>query len=369
MKSVEAVMQSLYFCAVSQTAPSLKAEFAPFGRRFAWAALYFLLLLTAGTIGYSWIEGWNWFDSLYMAATTVSSVGFMEVFPLSRWGRTFTMALIVAAVTGLGIWWGLITALIVELDLGGLLRRRRMMQKIAHLSGHFIVCGAGRMGRVVIDEILGAGRACVLIERNPARIALVLERQPEMLVIEGDATLEHTLGLARIETSSGVAACLAEDADNLLTCLTARGLKPDLTIVARAYNEENLDKLRRAGADHTISPNVTGAIRMASTLLRPSVVSFLDVTTKGTDIALRLEEAGIPDFSPLAGQTLAEARIPQTTGLVVLALRQADRDHTLLYNPGPDIRLSVGDVMIVLGRQEQVARLREYVWGGKLRNK
>src|SRR5439155_2274047 len=140
-------------------------------------------------------------------------------------------------------------------------------------------------------------------ERDPARVTLVLEQHTDLLVVEGDATKEHTLSMARIETARGLAACLADDGDNLLLCLTARGLKPNLTIVARAYDEETLDKLRRAGADHTISPNVTGGIRMASTLLRPSVVCFLDVATTGTDIALRLEEAEIPATSPLTGRS------------------------------------------------------------------
>ncbi|HEX9285588.1 MAG TPA: TrkA family potassium uptake protein, partial [Nitrospirales bacterium] len=220
------------------------------------------------------------------------------------------------------------------------------------------------MGRVVVQEMLRANMPCVLVERDPARVTLVLEQHTDLLVVEGDATKEHTLSMARIETARGLAACLADDGDNLLLCLTARGLKPNLTIVARAYDEETLDKLRRAGADHTISPNVTGGIRMASTLLRPSVVCFLDVATTGTDIALRLEEAEIPATSPLTGRSLAEARIPQRTGLVVLALRGANSQDSLLYNPGPDVRLKVGDVMIVLGRQDQVARLREYVAGG-----
>ena len=131
--------------------------------------------------------------------------------------------------------------------------------------------------------------------------------------------------------------------------------------MARAYDDENLDKQTRAGAHGAISPNVTGAIRMASALLRPSVVSFLDVTTRGTDIDLRLEEAAIPVASPLAGQSLAQARIPQQTGLIVLAVRRAGGTRGFHYNPGPETRLESGDVLIVLGHPHQVGALREFV--------
>lgn len=342
---------------------SLRQALRPFAFRFAWAAAYLVTVVGAGAVGYALIEGWGWFDALYMSVTTVASVGFMEVRPLSDTGRAFTMVLIVLGVTGLGIWWGLITSLIVELDLLGLLRSRRTMRALNQLSNHFIVCGYGRMGRVVVAEMVAARVPFVAIDSNPQRIAALHERFSDALTLEDDATKEGTLRAAGIERARGLAACLQDDADNLLLSLTACGLKRDLTIVARAYDEENLDKLTRAGAHVAISPNVTGAIRMASALLRPSVVSFLDVTTRGTDIDLRLEEATIPAASALAGQSLAQARIPQQTGLIVLAVRRAGGTQAFLYNPGPETRLESGDVLIVLGHPEQVGALREFVAG------
>ena len=293
--------------------PSLLSEvLGPFWRRFAWASGYFVAILLMGTVAYRFIEQWDWFNSFYMAVTTVSSVGFMEVEPLSPGGRVFTMLLIVFAVTGLGIWWGLTTALIVELDLGGVLRRRRIMRKVSELTNHFIVCGGGRMGRVVVEELYTTGKPFVVIERDAARASAILEQFPGILLIADDATKEHTLTEAGIERASGLAACLTDDAENLLLCLTARGMRSDMTIVARAAYQESLDKLRRAGADHVMSPIVTGGIRIASMLLRPSVVSYLDVATTGADeMALRLEETDIPQSSPLVGRSLSEAKIPQ----------------------------------------------------------
>jgi voltage-gated potassium channel len=311
-------------------------------------------------LGYTIIEGWRWVDALYMSVTTVTSVGFMELYPLSRAGRTFTMVLIFLGITGLGIWWALTTALIVELDLGGVLRRRRVMRSIEGLSDHHIVCGVGRMGRVVAAEMLHAKHPFVVIEQDPARIAMVRDSQPDLLVVEGDATLESTLKSAGISQARGLAACLADDADNILVCMTARHLNPELTMVARAYSEESLEKLRRVGAVRVISPNVTGGVRMAFSLLRPRVVDFLECAISSAGIELRLEQAAIPRDSHFAGQSLAELRIPQRTGLIVLSLQRARGKGPPIYNPGPETRLEAGDVMIVMGSTEQIQQLREY---------
>lgn len=345
---------------IDRPAITLGEALRPFRRRFSWVGIYFLAVFFFGMAGYAAIEGWGWFEALYMSVTTVTSVGFMEVRPLSSAGRSFTLVLIILGITGLGMWWALTTALIVELDLGGVLRRRRIMRSIEELKNHLIVCGVGRMGRVVVDELEQSGQPFVVIENNPSRLAMLLENNPDVLVIEGDATREQTLRTARISRASGLAACLADDADNLLVCITARHLNPELTTVARAYNEESVEKLRRAGAEHVISPNRTGGIRMAFSLLRPYVVSFLDCVVSDVGIELRLEQAAIPETSHLAGRTLAEARIPQRTGLIILGLRRLGHEGRLVYNPGPETRLQAGDVMIVLGESQQVQQLREY---------
>jgi voltage-gated potassium channel len=343
---------------------SLGDVLRPFVGRFVGATVYFVVLVTLAMVGYHSIEGWGWFESFYMSVTTVTSVGFMEINPLSTAGRTFTTVVIALGVTGLGIWWALITAMIVELDLGGALRRRRKMKQIENLNGHYVICGAGRVGRMVMGEMQRAGTPMVIIERSPQRAASLEEAEPDLLVLCADATKERVLSEARIQQAKGMAACLADDADNLLVCLTARDLAPGLATVARAYDEESMDKLRRAGADHVISPTLTGGIRMASTLLRPHVVSFLDSAIVGPDMDLRLEEAEIPGSSPLAGLSLQEAGIPRRTGLVVIALRRHGENESQIYNPGPETKLAEGDVMIVLGHEDQLNNLREYARAG-----
>lgn len=342
-----------------ESAPSLGAALRPFKARFGWGGLYFAAILLMGTIGYRNIEGWPLFDAFYMALTTIASVGDIEARPLSEDGRAFTAILILFGITGLGIWWALITAMIVELDLGGLLRKRRMIRNITELTGHFIVCGAGRLGRVVIDEMLRDGVSLVVIDHDPSRYSDLEEREG-IFLLEGDATREQTLELAGIDRARGLAATLQADADNLLLCMTARAMSLKLNIVARAYDQETLQKLRRAGCDHPISPNITGGARMAAAMLRPSVVSFLDVATTGTGIELRLEQATVPEDSPLAGSELAQAAIPQKTGLIVLALRRSG-GSAAIYNPGPQTAINAGDTMIVLGGPEQIQKLREHM--------
>jgi voltage-gated potassium channel len=340
----------------------LRAAVAPFVPRFFFVGVYFAVLVVITTSGLVTIEGWSVLDAFYMAMFTVTEIGYGEVHPLSPTGRMFLVPIMVASVIGLGLLWALITAMVVEIDVGGLMRRRRVMRETEALRDHFIVCGGGRMGRVVMQELLQAGRPLIVVDHDSARLDALVEEHPRLLTLSGDATRDQVLAAAGVGRARGLAACLSDDAANLLLCMTARGQRPDLEIVARANDEETVEKLRRGGAGHVISPAVTGASRMAATLLRPSVVSFLDAVTLGSDIRLRLEETELSPGSPLVGRTLAEAKIPQRTGLIVLALKSGDGRPR--YNPGPETRLAERDVMIVLGEPDQVQRLRAYVQEG-----
>ena len=212
-----------------------------------------------------------------------------------------------------------------------------------------------------MEELMALGQDFVVIESDPQRLEWISERFPEVLTVVGDATLDVNLRESGILKARGLLSCLSADTDNVFVCLSARDLNPDLTIVARALEEGSMDKLYRAGADHVVSPNVSGAIRMASMLLRPDVVAFLDIATRSDGLDLRFEQAVVQPDSQLAGRTLIEARIPQETGLIVIAVRkQGDQRREFVFNPAADTRLDVGDEMIVLGPSEQVARLRDF---------
>jgi voltage-gated potassium channel len=329
------------------------------------AVLGVLLVLTVvGVTGYTTLEGWSFPDALYMTVITLTAVGYQEVRPLTEVGRSFTMILLLGGITWMGLWFALITAFFVELDLKNVFRRRRMMREIGKMSDHIIVCGVGRTGRQVVEELEGHGIPWVVIEQDPSRAEDLLAAIPDAYVIEADATQDQTLVEAGLESARGLVSCLSADTDNLFVTLSARDLNPDTTIVVRAYEKETMNKLYRAGASHVVSPNVSGAIRMASVLLRPSVVSFLDIATRSDDLDLRIEQASIPEGSRLAGQTLADAGIPQETGLIVIAVRKArGEEDNVVFNPVGDTLLEPGDEVIVLGKPEQVEGLRSYIQG------
>ena len=236
------------------------------------------------------------------------------------------------------------------------------MREIANMENHVIICGAGRTGRQVAQELETVTHDYVVVERDSHRIQKLREYIPEVHVLEGDATHDQALLDAGLLKARGLITCLSADADNLYVCLSARDLAARPTIVARAYEEESIDKLYRAGADQVVSPNVSSAIRMASVLLRPSVVSFIDIATRSPDLKLRMEQTQVREGSSIAGKTLEEARIPQQTGLIVIAIgKHTDAGLDFVFNPSRDTRIDSGDDVIVLGDPNQIDRLRTYV--------
>jgi len=327
-------------------------------------ALGGLALLLIGTVGFLLIPEYTLSDSIYMTVITLTAVGYQEVHPLQTGGRILAGFLLLGGITLMGVWFALLTSALVEMDLAHVFLTRRTMKKIETLKNHYIVCGAGRTGRQVARELQAAGKEYVVIEREGDRTEALRAEIPDVLVVEADATRDESLIDARIGTAAGLVTCLSADTDNLFVCLSARDLQPGLTIVARAYNEQTLQKLYVAGADHVVSPNLTGGMRMAAMLLQPEVVSFLDVATRSQELDLRLEEVRVPAGSPFESQTLAEVRIPSKTGLIVIAARHGDapgREGEWVYNPGPDHRIEAGDVLIVMGREEQIDLLTRSV--------
>jgi voltage-gated potassium channel len=335
-----------------------------FWRRFAWMAAGALTLLLIGTVGFLSIAEYDLSDAFFMTVITLSAVGYEEVHDLRTGGRILASFLILGGLTLLGVWFALVTSAIVEMDLAHVFLTRRTMKRIETLKDHYIVCGAGRTGRQVARELEAAGKPYVIVEKDPDRAEALREIFPDVLTVVADATTDEALVEANIGTAAGLVTCLSADTDNLFVCLSARDLQPGLTIVARAYNEQTLQKLYVAGADHVVSPNLTGGMRMAAMLLQPQVVSFLDVAMRSEELDLRLEEVHVPVGSPFEDQTLAELRIPQKTGLIVIAARHADapgRDGPWVYNPGPEHSVLAGDILIVMGKEEQIDRLTRSV--------
>ncbi|MDT8369198.1 MAG: potassium channel protein [Longimicrobiales bacterium] len=331
-------------------------------RRRALAALAaFLALTILGAAGYMIVEGAAFPDGLFMTLITITAVGYAEAIPLSPAGRIYTGILLIAGITWMGIWFAFLTSFLVELDLTHVLRSRRMTRHIETLTDHVIVCGVGRTGSEVVRELEHSRVPWVVIEIEPDQVSLLRRRHPDAFVVEGDATTDEELQRAGIDRARGLVAALSSDTDNLFICLSARDLNPELTIVARASHEDTRDKLFRAGASNVVSPEISGGIRMASMLLRPTVMSFLDVATRSSELSLRIEQMQAKEGDRITGRTLAEARIPQETGLIVIALRRAREGDDLHFNPGSATRIEAGDELVVLGTTDQVERLRTYL--------
>jgi len=321
--------------------------------------LALIILLMTGTMGYMYLEDMTFLDSLYMTIITASTVGFKEVSDLGPEGKIFTIGII---VFGLGIVAYSVSSffsLFLEGEFKNIIRRRRMRNRISSLNDHFILCGAGQTGQSVIERFRKAREPLVVIEKNESTAEELIAQ--EVLIIQGDATNEESLQKAGIREAKGLISCLSNDADNVFAVLTARGMNPRIHIVARAIEKNSHSKLLKAGANSTISPNELGGVRMASMLLKPAVVSFLDILTHVGDMTLDLEEVELSDKSGLVGKTLGTARIPERIGLIVLAIKKKEEDK-LRLNPRSQENLEAGDKMLVLGTEDQVETLRKIAY-------
>jgi len=332
------------------------------GSQVALVAAFILFLVAGGTVGYAWIEGWSWADSFYMTVITITAVGYHEVHPLSDTGRIFTVFMLAGGLTALGAWFALITASLVRMDLRKTYERRKTMKRARRMKDHVIICGGGNMGGQIMRELGGAGKPCVVVERDRDAIGALREVAPGAAVIQDDATRDRVLRAAGIERATALVSCLSADTDNLFVCLSARDLNGRLVIVTRAEGRSTTAKMYRAGADHVVSPNKTGAVWVASLLVRPSVATFMDLTEKGRHLSRHIDQATVGPNSEVVGLTLAEAGILNETGLLVIAIHKHGQPYEdATFNPASSTRLEPGDDLVVLGDDEQVERLRGYI--------
>lgn len=311
-----------------------------------------------GTAGYMFIEGWNFIDSLYMTAITLTTVGFGEVNTLSANGRIFTVVLMTLGLSTVAYGFSLISEYVLTTSLTGIARRRRMTKTIEQLQNHYIVCGFGRVGRNAAEVIREGGKDVVIIdfdERNKSQLDV-----EEWLYIYGDATNDEVLIQAGVEHAKGLLVCTGDDANNLFIVLSARSLNNKLVIVSRSTNPNNESKLIRAGANKVISPYRIGGQRMANIIIRPNVTDFFDVLTLNSGLELWLEDVTIQPTSSLVGKTLIESNVRGQTGVTFIILNRANQQ---IITPGGDTRIESYDEIIVLGTREQLARLERLANG------
>ncbi len=311
------------------------------------------VLFALGTIGFHLIEHWSWFDSFYMVLITVTTIGYTEVHPLSHAGRIFNVFVIVLGVGLVFLWIGAVAQALLEFELTQFFGRRRMEREIDRLSGHFIICGAGRVGRSTARELARKPVPFVIIENAPVKMERL---PPEWLTIVGDATQETVLRQAHIERARGLVAATTTDATNIYIVLTARGLNPQLKIIARASEEDAEKHLKTAGADTVISPYVFTGHRIAQSFLRPHVLDFIDSAMVKIGVDLEIAEIEVRPGSRYVGQTFRGSKMRHDTGIIVLAIRH---DGDMRFNPGPDDRIEAGDTLIAMGEAAGLRKLEE----------
>ncbi len=297
------------------------------------------LIMAVGVVGYRLIEGWSFFDSLYMTVITLATVGYGEIHELSLYGRVFTIGLILVGISVLTYAFSNLTAFIVEGDLKDVLRRRRMQAKIAKLAGHFIVCGGGHTGRIILEELEKTGRDVVLVDNDPEVVAHLAEKG--MMALHGDATDDEILKTAGIERARGLFGALPTDPGNVFVAITARGLNPALRIVSRQQERGVEGKLKRSGADVAVDPGLIGGLRMASEMIRPAAVGFLDSMIRAEGKVFRIEEVPVAEGAALSGEPLGTVKGSEGDAALVLAVRQKD-GKTYDINPVPTRLIAVG---------------------------
>lgn len=323
-------------------------------RRLQFAAGAFMLVVVIGAVGYQVVADMSGIDALYMTVITVTTVGFGEIVPLDGGGRALTIGLIVGGVSTVS--YAALTAaeFVVEGHLGHYIERRRMNRRIVDLRDHIIVCGYGRVGRHLADALTRDGVPHVVVEDDEAK-AEDLEASGELYVL-GDATEESTLTASGVEHARALVACVNSDADNVLVTLTAKGMRDDMEVIARAKSDENERKLTRAGADRVILPASIGGRRIAALLTRPAVSDFLEGLGLG-GIDYTLEEVTVGRGDDLDGVEVRDAGLRERYGVSVLAVRR--NSGGLDTNPASAARLEAGDVLVVMGAESDVRAMRE----------
>jgi voltage-gated potassium channel len=331
------------------------ARMDPSRREILLASLALLVLFVLGTTGYAFLEGWTWMDGLYMTFITLSTIGFQEIHTLSDAGRLFTLGL---GITGIGLLTFVVARSAQLLVASQRLRERRIMSQIDDLSDHYIICGYGRVGQRLAEDLQAAEHSFVVVDVADEEIAAL--RDKNLLHVQGDAEKEETLKRAGIDRAHGLILTLPEDSSNVFVALTAREMNPDLFILARTVDHDNTNKLLNAGADKVIAPSEVGADRMAQVVLRPNVDEFMEQVLHANALSLQIDEVKVHRSAPLAGQSLAESNFRQQFNAVVIGIIDADSGE-MTFNPTPAARIDAGDILIVLGDSTVIQSLREQV--------
>ncbi len=314
-----------------------------------------IAIIGIGTSGYMIIEGWQFLDALYMTVITISTVGFSETHPVGSLGRLFTIFLVFSGV-GFTLY---VAAAVVQFMVEGRIRiilgRRKLDKQLERIKDHYIVCGYGRIGRVLCRNLTQSQIKLVVVERDSNLLSALDE--DGVLYVSGEATDESNLIKAGIQRAKGLIAALATDTDNVFLTLTARQLSPDIFILARSGHEAAKTKLKAAGANRVESPYDMGAARMAHRIIRPTVTTFLDLAFAHKRKDILMEEIPVSSSSSLVDVMLKDSGIRQQFNLIIIAIEKAD--GSMLFNPSFETLLKGGDTVIAVGEEQNLRNLKE----------
>ncbi len=326
-------------------------------KHFRISLLLLVSTLLFGTAGYTIIEDMSIFDSFYMTIITISTVGFSEIKPLGPHGRALTLVIISTGIVIAGYSIGLLLRLFIEGELTKSFGRRKLEKRISRLKDHFIICGFGRIGRLICDELHEDNIDFVVIELDPDLIE-ELEKM-DYIHLCGDATKEESLEKVGLMKARGIVPAVQSDAHNMYITLTAKWMRPDIFVLSRASDQTNEGKLKRAGATRVVSPYLIGGRRMAQILKRPTVVDFIDIALMDSHLGLMMEEAKVTPDSFLVGKNLIDSNLRQTYGVIIVAIKKASGE--MIFNPVPLATFDSGDVIVFIGKKNDLLRMNEEI--------
>jgi voltage-gated potassium channel len=323
------------------------------GRRITVLVILSILLTGFGTAGYMLLQDYSFIEALYMTVITLSAVGFTEVHPLDTKGRIFTIILIVMGVSFVAFALAYFSQILLDGNLLATYRRRRLKKKLDQLENHFIVCGYGEMGQIIVGELHKHKIPVVIIE--PDELTLAKLREKNLLHLSGDATDENNLISAGIHRARGLVSVVSKDSENVFIVLTARDLNKELLIYASAGSAGTGKRLLKAGANRVVAPYAIGATRIALNILRPTVTDFIELALSGEGMELGMEEIRIPENSDLVGMELMDSNLRSNYDLIVVAIKRAE--GTMIFNPPPQEVFRAGDTLVVIGAGGNLSRL------------
>jgi voltage-gated potassium channel len=322
-------------------------------RRLEVAILLFFIIILAGSIGYTLLEETSFLDSLYMTVITVTTVGFGEVFPLSDNGKIFTIVLILVGASSAGYILSSVLEIVVAGEVRKDFRRRKMLKKISELKDHYIICGYGRMGKVICHKLKENKKVDFVVVDKNEHMEEELENKGFLYVI-GDATKESVLLQAGVMSAQGLVAVTNSDAENIYIVLTAKGFNQNLKVTSRASSEEASVKMFWAGCDKTVSPYVIGGNSVADSIIKPNVSQFFELALGNSEYNIEVEEILVTGKEYFAEKKIIESNI-RKEGIIIVAIKK--KDGSFIYNPGPEEFIAKGDTLIALGRQTDFEKL------------